>query len=131
MKKNKLFPTLLICASFFLASCGSDEKKPDTTVTATTITDTTQTVTTVPTSAQHWDEVLDQYDKYVDDYATTYRKAMSGDEDAKAAVAGIVKKGQELQISLAGAKKDRSFTPAQYKRLTEIQQRMMRAIQGK
>ena len=47
-----------------------------------------------------WDKVLNEYEKYVDQYIKTYKKAMKGDMSAMGDYVKLAEKAQELSDKL-------------------------------
>lgn len=64
------------------------------------------------------DEVLNEYEKLIDDYIAMTKKVKSGDMTAMADCASLLKQANTTQEKLEAAKGD--MTPAQAKRLTEL-----------
>ncbi|MBO4874337.1 MAG: hypothetical protein J5542_03405 [Bacteroidales bacterium] len=73
-----------------------------------------------------WDAILDDYEKYVDDYVALYKKAMNGDMDALSEYASVLEDAQNLSNKLA--KGQGSMTSAQVSRYTKITQKMANAM---
>ena len=51
-----------------------------------------------------WDKVLNEYEKYVDQYIKTYKKAMKGDMSAMSEYVKLAEKAQELSEKIDKAK---------------------------
>mgnify|MGYP003585231245 CR=1 FL=1 len=79
-------------------------------------------------SNQEWDEVLDNYEKYVDEYISFLKKANSGDASAMEKYPSLMEKAQEFEESLTQAQDDNSLTATQIKRMAKIQNKMLNAI---
>lgn len=86
---------------------------------------------TTTADTKNWDKVLNDYEKYVDDYVVLYKKAMKGDATAVSEYPAIMQKAQDLQQSLDGAKNDKGFTSAHATRMLKIQQKMLAAASAK
>lgn len=59
-------------------------------------------------SSSEWDQVLDSYEKYIDQYAKLYKKAQSGDMSAMTEYASMLEKANDISSKLNGAKSDMS-----------------------
>lgn len=141
--KKVLFVATLFAATT-LTSCGSgdktnNDKSPSTSTTAspstesTTSTDTkkeesSSSEATTSSSSKNWDNVLSDYEKYVDDYVVLYKKAMKGDATAMQEYPAIMQKAQDLQKSLDDAKNDKGFTASHASKMMKIQQKMLDAV---
>ena len=77
-------------------------------------------------TADDWDKVLDEYEKYVNQYIKTYKKAMNGDMSAMADYAKLLEKAQKLSAKLEKAKGQ--MTDAQLKRYMKITQKMTEGL---
>jgi len=107
-------------------------RKEDGTAKLSSSTDEEATDETASTSndGKNWDKVLNDYEKYVDDYVKFYKKAMSGDNSAMTQYASLLEKAQDLQTSLDQAKNDNSLSTKQASRMLKIQQKMLNAASG-
>ena len=76
-----------------------------------------------------WDKLLDEYEKYVDQYIATYKKAMKGDISALSEYAKLAEKAQKIADKLEDAEDEMS--PAQLKRYAKITEKMTKALSGK
>lgn len=73
-----------------------------------------------------WDKILNEYEKYVDQYIKTYKKAMSGDITAMNEYVKLAEKAQKLAENLENAEDE--MTPAQLKRYAKITEKMTNAL---
>ena len=73
-----------------------------------------------------WDKVLNEYEKYVDQYIKTYKKAMKGDMSAMGDYVKLAEKAQELSDKLDKAKGE--MTDAQMKRYLKITKKLNDAL---
>lgn len=78
-------------------------------------------------SSAEWDNVLDSYEKYIDQYAKLYKKAQAGDMSAMTEYASMLEKANDLSSKLNGAKSDMSA--AQIARFTKLQSKLISAVQ--
>lgn len=78
-------------------------------------------------SSSDWDQVLDSYEKYIDQYAKLYKKAQAGDMSAMTEYASMLEKANDLSSKLNGAKSDMSA--AQIARFTKLQSKLISAVQ--
>lgn len=81
-----------------------------------------------PSSATNtnWDSVLDEYEKFVDNYITLYKKATAGDMSAITEYANCLESAEKLQEKLDNAQS--SLTSAQLSRYTRITNKMLDAL---
>ena len=77
-------------------------------------------------SSSDWDEVLNEYEKYVNSYVTLYKKAMNGDASAMSEYASMLEKAQSFSQKLERAGGD--LTATQVARMNRINQKMLNAI---
>lgn len=96
------------------------------TANANTSSATTSSIATIAATTD-WDKLLNDYESYVNQYVTMYKKAMSGDMTAMAEYAKLMEKAQKLADQLDKAKGD--MTSAQLQRYLKITQKMASAIQ--
>lgn len=80
----------------------------------------------VSTASSDWDKLLDEYEKYVDQYVKTYKKAMNGDMAAMAEYAKLAEKAQKLSSQLEKAKGE--MTAAQLNRYLKITKKLASAV---
>lgn len=73
-----------------------------------------------------WDKLLDEYEKYVDQYIAAYNKVKKGDPTAASDCAKLAEKAQKLADKLEDAEDE--LTEAQLKRLAKISEKMAKAI---
>lgn len=74
--------------------------------------------TKVASDSKKWDEILDEYEKYVESYAKLIKKASSGDVSAMTESAKMLEHAQNLDEKFKDAKDDMSAS--QLKRYMEI-----------
>ena len=79
----------------------------------------------VSTSSTNWDEVLDDYEEYVDKYISLMKKASNGDLSAMTEYVTFMEKAEKLSDKLDKAESE--MTSAQLKRYVEITQKMTNA----
>ena len=78
--------------------------------------------------SEDWDELLDSYEAYVNDYVEFLEKASKGDMEAINELPEFLEKSQEMQEKLT--KGAGSMTPEQSKRILEITQKLTDAAQS-
>ena len=76
-------------------------------------------------SSKDWDSVLDEYEKYVDEYISMYKKAMAGDVSALSSYIGLLESAEKLSDKLDDAEDD--MTTSQMNRYMKITQKMTSA----
>jgi len=86
----------------------------------------TNTVKTEIVAGDDWDKLLNEYEKYVDQYIKTYKKAMNGDMSAMTEYVKLAEKAQKLADKLEKAEDE--LTTAQLKRLAKINEKMSKAL---
>lgn len=86
----------------------------------------TQTSFSSSKSDNDWDAVLDDYEKFVDQYIKLFKKAQNGDASAIIEYATCLEKAQSLQEKLENAKSD--LTSKQVSRLTKIINKLSNAV---
>ncbi|WP_304707543.1 DUF6591 domain-containing protein [uncultured Rikenella sp.] len=64
---------------------------------------TNHTSTSTSSGSNNWDKVLDEYEKYIDQYIELYRKAQSGDISALSAYAEMLEKAESYSEKLSRA----------------------------
>lgn len=84
--------------------------------------------TSSATKSSEWDEVLDDYEKYIDQYIKLYKKATAGDMSAMTEYASMLEKAESLENKLKKAKNG-TLTASQISRMAKIQNKMISAIQ--
>lgn len=77
-------------------------------------------------SSTNWDEVLNEYEKYVNSYVALYKKAMNGDMSAMNEYASMLENAQSLSRKLESA--GSNLTAAQVARMNRINQKMLSAV---
>lgn len=75
-----------------------------------------------------WDEVLDSYEEYVDDYVKLVKRISNGDTSAMADVASFSQKAQSLSSKLSNG--HGSMSSSQWSRYLQITQKMTNAAQN-
>ena len=117
MKKFKFLGVALV-AAMALTTTG--------TITAATSTATaTATASAKKSSSENWDKVLDSYEKYVNKYIATLKKANNGDPTAMVEYASLLKEAEKLNKKLQKAQG--SMTSAQLARYEKITMKMANA----
>lgn len=108
-------------------------QKEDATTSNSSITndETTDKTAQISIDSKNLDNVLNEYEKYVDDYVKFYKKAMAGDNSALTEYASLLEKAQALQTSLDQAQNDNSLSVNQASRMLKIQQKMLDAATAK
>lgn len=81
--------------------------------------------------SENWNQLLDDYDSYVDSYIKFYKKAQAGDESAIAEYPTFMEKTLAVEKSLQKAKQDKSLTTDQAMRMLKIQTKMVTEISKK
>ena len=77
-------------------------------------------------SRNKWDQVLDEYEKYVDQYIKFYKKAMNGDMSAMSEYVKLLEKAEKISDQLEDAQG--YMTNAQMNRYLNITQKMSNAL---
>ena len=90
--------------------------------------ETNQTAKSEIVAGDDWDKILNEYEKYVDQYIKTYKKAMNGDTSAMTENLKIAEKAQKLAEKLENAEDE--MTTAQLKRYAKITEKMTKALQN-
>lgn len=75
----------------------------------------------VAATANEWDELLDQYEEYVDEYVKLYKKVANGDMTALTKATELAEEMAELSEKVSEASAE--LTTAQAKRLADIAQK--------
>ncbi len=78
-------------------------------------------------SSEDWDEILDSYERYVDDYITLFRKAKNGDMSAITEYASLLEEANTLSEKLQNAKD--GLSNSQLSRYNKITMKMAQAAQ--
>lgn len=71
-----------------------------------------------------WDKLLNDYEKFVENYVALYKKAINGDNSAIQEYPALLEKAEELEKSLKNAENDGSLSESQINRLVTIQQKL-------
>ena len=74
--------------------------------------------------SEDWDEILDDYEKFVNDYVKVLKKVNNGDITAMSDMTEMLEKAEELGNKLENASDE--LSEKQQKRYTEILQKMLR-----
>ena len=123
MKKITLV-VLAFSAILLVTSCGSKETKESAdTATTTSLTGTETTAETV--SSENWDDVLNSYEEYIDQYIKLMKKANTGDMSAVSEYPAMMDKANELGEKLQNA--STTLTTEQMSRFTELQTKLTNA----
>lgn len=77
-------------------------------------------------SANNWDNILDEYEIYCDKAIALSKKAQSGDLSAMSDYASVLEHAQSLSKKLENAQND--FTPAQLQRLQKISAKIAQSV---
>lgn len=94
--------------------------------TTTSAKEVSVSVRTEIVAGDDWDKLLNEYEKYVDQYIKTYKKAMNGDTSAMSEYVKLAQKAQELSNKLEKAKG--KMTDTQAKRYLKITEKMANAL---
>ncbi len=78
-------------------------------------------------SGENWDEILDEYEAYVDKLASIYKKIKAGDMSAYSEYAGLMSSAESLSSKLSEAKG--TMTSSQWSRYNKILRKMTSAMQ--
>ena len=79
--------------------------------------------------SENWDKVLDDYEKFVDQYVILYKKTLAGDNSVLAESATLMEKAGDLEKSLKKAEQDKKFSIEQAARMLRIENKMLQAMQ--
>ncbi|MGG7034084.1 MAG: DUF6591 domain-containing protein [Flavobacterium sp.] len=124
MKRN----FILLAAIAVLSSCNGKKETASTELDAPTFIEEPATELVETSSETDYDQVLNDYENFVDQYIELFKKSKSGDMDALKEYPSIMEKAEELNRSLAEAK-DSKLNPKQIARMMEIQTKMIKAMQ--
>lgn len=142
MKKMYLVFTVLFMAVMVSCSSGGDSKKVSSfdeeissepiesseessnETFSTSDTPDTSEVSEAPETPD-WDELLDSYEQFVDQYISLVKKASKGDLTAIAEYPSVMKKATEFAEKMKGAQSDMSSS--QWARYMEITNKMSKA----
>ena len=78
------------------------------------------------TDTPDWNELLDSYEQYVDQYISYAKKAAKGDMDALAEYPSLMQKAQEFSEKMEGAQGNMS--ESQWARYMKITNKMTKAL---
>lgn len=76
-----------------------------------------------------WDQMLNEYEEYVDSYIRYYKKAMKGDMSALHSYSELLEKAEGLQESIEKAQSSNQLSMKQITRMSEIQTKMLQGMQ--
>ena len=80
-------------------------------------------------SSENWDEVLDEYEKYVNEYIKCYKKAKNGDVSALSQYVDLLEKAEDLEGMLQDADDDNALSPQQIKRFEKIFEKLYEVLE--
>ena len=80
-----------------------------------------------PLSEKEYNEMLDDYEGFVDEYIVFYKKAFKGDMDALSSYPELLKKAEKFDSKMDRARNNDNLTSKQISRFIEIQKKMMNA----
>lgn len=81
-----------------------------------------------PLSEKEYNEMLDDYEGFVDEYIVFYKKAMKGDMDALSSYPKLLEKAEKFDSKMDRARNNDNLTSKQISRFIEIQKKMMNAV---
>lgn len=130
MKKMYLVFTVLFMAVMVSCSSGGDSKKvssfdEERSFEATESSEESSNETFSTTDTPNWDELLDSYEQFVDQYVSLVKKASKGDVTAIAEYPSVMEKAKEFAEKMKGAQPDMSSS--QWARYMEITNKMSKA----
>ena len=130
MKKMYLVFTVLFMAVMVSCSSGGDSKKvssfdEERSFEATESSEESANETISNTETPDWDELLDSYEQFVDQYISLVKKASKGDVTAIAEYPSVMEKATEFAEKMKGAQSDMSSS--QWARYMEITNKMSKA----
>lgn len=130
MKKMYLVFTVLFMAVMVSCSSGGDSKKvssfdEERSFEATESSEESANETFSNTETPDWDDLLDSYEQFVDQYISLVKKASKGDVTAIAEYPSVMEKATEFAEKMKGAQSDMSS--AQWARYMEITNKMSKA----
>lgn len=124
-------------SSLLINSCNKSEKTTEEVSSTETLASTEKEpievetkpeVETVSSSNSNIDKMLDDYEEYVDKYIVYAKKIQAGDTSMMKEYTDIMEKAIDYGESMEKIKEDEEITPAQMKRMMEIQTKMAGAI---
>lgn len=80
-----------------------------------------------PLSEKEYNEMLDDYEGFVDEYIVFYKKALKGDMDALSSYPKLLEKAEKFDSKMDRARNNDNLTSKQISRFIEIQKKMMNA----
>ncbi|WP_320052640.1 DUF6591 domain-containing protein [uncultured Acetobacteroides sp.] len=122
--KKITFVALVFSAVLLATSCGSKETKGSTDSTTTTEL-TGKETTTETASSENWDDVLNSYEEYIDQYIKLMKKANTGDMSAVSEYPAMMDKANELGEKLQNA--STTLTSEQMSRFAKLQTKLTNA----
>lgn len=130
MKKMYLVFTVLFMAVMVSCSSGGDSKKvssfdEERSFEATESSEESSNETFSTPDTPNWDELLDSYEQFVDQYISLVKKASKGDVTAIAEYPSVMEKATEFAEKMKGAQSDMSSS--QWARYMEITNKMSKA----
>lgn len=130
MKKMYLVFTVLFMAVMVSCSSGGDSKKvssfdEERSFEATESSEESANETFSNTETPDWDNLLDSYEQFVDQYISLVKKASKGDVTAIAEYPSVMEKATEFAEKMKGAQSDMSSS--QWARYMEITNKMSKA----
>lgn len=122
--------TVLFMAVMVSCSSGGDSKKvssfdEERSFEATESSEESANETFSNTETPDWDDLLDSYEQFVDQYISLVKKASKGDVTAIAEYPSVMEKATELAEKMKGAQSDMSSS--QWARYMEITNKMSKA----
>ena len=79
--------------------------------------------------SEDWDKLLDSYERYVDQYIATAKKARGGDPSALSECVSLMEDAEEYADKLKRAEENGNISTAQVNRLNRITQKLQKAAQ--
>lgn len=122
--------TVLFMAVMVSCSSGGDSKKvssfdEERSFEATESSEESANETFSNTETPDWDDLLDSYEQFVDQYISLVKKASKGDVTAIAEYPSVMEKATEFAEKMKGAQSDMSSS--QWARYMEITNKMSKA----
>ena len=122
--------TVLFMAVMVSCSSGGDSKKvssfdEEVSFEATESSEESANETFSNTETPDWDDLLDSYEQFVDQYISLVKKASKGDVTAIAEYPSVMEKATEFAEKMKGAQSDMSSS--QWARYMEITNKMSKA----
>jgi hypothetical protein len=110
--------TIITCAILAFFCCGI--------VPQANAVETASASTEIVAASDNWDDLLDEYEEYVDQYIKVYKKAMAGDMAALSEYMKLAEKAQSIAKKIEKSKG--SMTSAQLQRYLKITKKMADAM---